>query len=393
MLAIGELELVDVRGGEGLRHGLIVVIEAFGAHAGVLAEGVVLAEPLLDGFHPRIVRAELGVDQREQAGVGNGAVGTERGAAVGKLVLARLALVGAVGEAALVLVGLGGEVLVIGLLEILAARQEGDRGVPVELRLLAVLAVLDDLLGERERLDGEVGVRHVGAVVVRAVADAAVVLVVGLALFADVPLLADEVVAALDDGGLEIPAVRRGQRGDGGGGVVNGKSLVVDAAVFLLLLEQPVKAFGDGCGQVAFGIETRLADHGGEGKGGECRQVGVVPMAVLLLLFGQPRVAAGDGLLHFDLQRQVAVVGFLGRGEGQRGNEGEADGGFHGFAAGFKKGAMVTVTFVPSGGTRLGKGNQTSSELLSSPEKLISAVLLRKIAAMSPEPSAMNLPS
>jgi hypothetical protein len=81
-----------------------------------------------------------------------------------------------------------------------------DGGVPVEFRLVAVLPSSMTFFGKRERLDGEVGVGQVGVVVVRAVADAAVVGLSVLLLLADVPLVVDEVLAGLDDGGFEILA-------------------------------------------------------------------------------------------------------------------------------------------------------------------------------------------
>ena len=68
------------------------------------------------------------------------------------------------------------EVLVVGFLEVLAAGDELEGGVPVELRLLAVFAVPGEVAGLGERLEGEVGVGEVGVGVGAAVADAAVVL-------------------------------------------------------------------------------------------------------------------------------------------------------------------------------------------------------------------------
>ena len=74
--------------------------------------------------------------------------------------------------------------------------------------MIRVIAVLDDVVGKGERLKREVGVRHVGVVVLGSVADAAVVLVVGLALLADVPLLADEVLAGFDNVQFELVHAR-----------------------------------------------------------------------------------------------------------------------------------------------------------------------------------------
>ena len=59
------------------------------------------------------------------------------------------------------------------------------------------------VVGKGEGFEGEVGVRHVGVRVAGAVADAAVVLVVVFAGFADVPLVFDEVAAGVYDCEIE----------------------------------------------------------------------------------------------------------------------------------------------------------------------------------------------
>src|SRR5690606_29315863 len=126
--------------------------------------------------------------------------------------------------------------------------------------------------------------REIGAVVFRSVADATVVRVVGFLRFADVPLLADEVGAALDDGRLVHVAFRGDEGGDGGGGVVNGKAPVVDAAVLFLLPEKPGVALLDVGRELFPEVEGGIPDRGGQGEGGEGGEFGVVPVTLRFLL-------------------------------------------------------------------------------------------------------------
>jgi hypothetical protein len=89
----------------------------------------------------------------------------------------------------------------------------------------------------------------------------------------------------LHDDRLEFVAVQRHQRGHGGGGVVNGESTVVDAAVLLLLGQQPGKSLFDVGRQGGVAIKVRSADCGVEcerGDGGKLAVLIPVPIGRLL---------------------------------------------------------------------------------------------------------------
>ena len=204
---------------------------------------------------------------------------------------------------------------------------------------------------------------------VGAIADAAIVGIIGHARFADVPLVIDEMFPRLDHRRVEIAAAGCHHGRDGCGGVVNGEAAVVDAAVLLLLGEQPLETFLDILGKRFLHIEVRSAHGGIERQRGDGRELAILPMTVRLLLGLEPLVAAGDGLADFLADRFVARrIGVQQRGGSYRAGSQEKM-KFHGWSglACLSKGAMITVTFVPSSGTRLGKGIQMVSSLLPSP--------------------------
>lgn len=249
--AVGEFEEVDVGGVEGLGHGVVVVVFALGAHAGVFVESVVLAEPLEGGLDAGVVLGEAGVDEAEEASVADAAVGAEGDTPVGGFDFLTTGFDGVVDEAAGVFGIVADPRGFVGFGAVLAALDEVDGGGEVEFGLVfgGVTFVGEEGFGVVEGFHDEVGVGEVGVVAfVVAVADAAVEGVVVFAGFIEVHLAGDEEAAGFEHDFfiLEFGVEEEGHEGEGG--VVVGAGFDVDAAVGLGVFEQEGDAFGGLCG-------------------------------------------------------------------------------------------------------------------------------------------------
>ena len=117
-----------------------------------------------------------------------------------------------------------------------------------------------------------------------AVADASVVGFVIFTFLAPIGLLIDEEGAGFEDRGFVCFAPAGDEGHDRRRVVVGGEAFAVDAAVVLLLGQQPVETFRGVGGFLCLGIEIGIANSSGEGEGGDRGDGGVAPVSIGVLL-------------------------------------------------------------------------------------------------------------
>ena len=313
-LAVFAFDVVDLGDSEGLAEGVVVVVEASGAEAGVFGGAVVGVDPLDDGFDARVFGVEAGVDEAEEAGVADAAIAAEGDGAVGVFDFGAAGFSGIVDEAASVFGVFADPGGFVALGTVLAALDEVDGGTEVELRFVfgGVTFVGEEGLGVVEGFEGESGVAEVGVGgFFFAVADATISRVVLLAFFVEVELAGDEVAARSEHDLLVFGFVVQEQSGESERGIVGGACFDADAAVGLGVGDEIACGGFDlgwnGITRLAVGIEHE-ADDGESGDGdGFC----FAPLAGGFVLLGAEKVEAA-----FDTKAELLFKGFVARGLG-----------------------------------------------------------------------------
>lgn len=265
---------VNLGEGQRLRHGVEIVEESLGAHAGVFFEGVIFVEPIDDGFDAGIVFIHVGVDVTEKTGVADAAVGTEGHAAIGKGVAPSHRIARVVDETAKILRIAADPFLFVVGRKVLAIGEEVARGFEIEFGLVGRVGGVQsaDVKGFER---GE-RVAHVGMFIFAAIADAAIEGRVDTVGFTHIDLRADEVAACVENCFAVGRQIARDESEQGEGGVVIGHAFFVDAAVGFDVLGEEIVAPRE------IGRETRIVAAGfgiesDEDKGGDCGLVGVGP--------------------------------------------------------------------------------------------------------------------